>query len=109
MGFALADEAARRGAEVVLVAGPTSVAPPPVSELVRVRSAREMHAAVMARASADATSSSWPRPSPTTRPLPAPRPRRSKSAATCPLALERTPDILAELGARRGERAIARC
>ena len=39
-----------RGAEVTLVAGPTPVEPPAVAELVRVRSAREMHAAVMARA-----------------------------------------------------------
>ena len=50
MGFAIAAEAARRGAEVTLVAGPTTVEPPAVRELVRVRSAAEMHAAVMARA-----------------------------------------------------------
>ena len=50
MGFAIAAEAARRGAEVTLVAGPTSVEPPNVREIVRVRSAAEMHAAVMARA-----------------------------------------------------------
>src|SRR5216110_643276 len=50
MGFAIADEALRRGAHVVLVAGPTTVEPPAVKELVRVRSAAEMHAEVMARA-----------------------------------------------------------
>src|ERR1700730_15637678 len=50
MGFAIAGEAARRGAEVTLVAGPVSLDPPPVHELVRVRSAREMHAAVLQRA-----------------------------------------------------------
>src|SRR6185436_2164877 len=43
MGFAIALEAERRGAEVTLIAGPTSVTPPPVRELVRVRSAVEMH------------------------------------------------------------------
>src|SRR5439155_767825 len=48
MGFAIADEALRRGAQVTLVAGPTAVEPPPVQELVRVRSASEMHAAVIA-------------------------------------------------------------
>src|SRR6266436_2861710 len=48
MGFAIADEAMRRGAEVTLVAGPTALEPPPVRELVRVRSAAEMHAAVLA-------------------------------------------------------------
>ncbi len=49
MGFELAAEAERRGAHVVLVAGPTSVPAPVVSELVRVRTAAEMHDAVMAR------------------------------------------------------------
>src|SRR6187455_2897876 len=47
MGFALAAEAGRRGAEVTLVAGPTTVTPPPAGTLVRVRSAAEMHEAVM--------------------------------------------------------------
>src|SRR5438477_1961767 len=50
MGFAIAAEAQRRGGEVTLVAGPTTLEPPPVHELVRVRSAGEMHAAVLARA-----------------------------------------------------------
>ena len=52
MGFALAAEARRRGAHVTLVAGPTRVEPPAVDELVRVRSAAEMHAAVMRDADA---------------------------------------------------------
>src|SRR5512132_1577643 len=39
MGYAIAAEAARRGAEVTLVTGPTSLDPPPVHEIVRVRSA----------------------------------------------------------------------
>src|SRR5580658_3569282 len=52
MGFAIAGEAARRGAEVTLVAGPTSLDPPPVRELVRVRSAEQMHRAVLERADA---------------------------------------------------------
>src|SRR5438105_780237 len=42
MGFALADEAVRRGAEVTLVTGPTTIELPQVRELVRVRSAAEM-------------------------------------------------------------------
>src|SRR5438067_10877099 len=50
MGFAIAEEASRRGAQVLLIAGPTSVDPPAVAEIVRVRSAEEMHHAVMARA-----------------------------------------------------------
>ena len=54
MGFAIAAEAARRGAEVTLVAGPTAIEAPPVREVVRVRSAAEMHQAVLARADAHA-------------------------------------------------------
>src|SRR5499427_8325414 len=50
MGFAIAAEAMRRGADVTLVAGPTAVEPPPVREVIRVRSAVEMHDAVLARA-----------------------------------------------------------
>src|SRR5471030_499414 len=50
MGFAVAAEAARRGAAVTLIAGPTTAEVPVVQELVRVRSAAEMHAAVLARA-----------------------------------------------------------
>src|ERR1700674_4767870 len=50
MGFAIAAEAVRRGADVTLVAGPASLDPPPVLEWVRVRSAAQMHAAVLARA-----------------------------------------------------------
>lgn len=50
MGFALAREAQQRGAQVVLVSGPTALEPPPVSELVRVRSAADMHRAVLSRA-----------------------------------------------------------
>src|ERR1043166_5235280 len=50
MGFAIAAEAANRGADVSLIAGPSDVAIPPVREVVRVRSAEEMHRAVMERA-----------------------------------------------------------
>src|SRR5262249_46345634 len=51
MGFALAAEARRRGAVVTLVAGPTRLDPPVVDTVVRVRSADEMHEAVMRAAS----------------------------------------------------------
>ena len=50
MGYALAAEALRRGAAVTLVTGPTHLTPPHGAETITVRSAAEMHAAVMARA-----------------------------------------------------------
>src|SRR5215213_5886577 len=50
MGYALAAEAARRGARVLLVSGPSALAAPSNVETVRVRSAAEMHAAVVRQA-----------------------------------------------------------
>jgi len=102
MGFAIAAEAARRGAHVVLIAGPTAVDAPPVAELVRVRSARDMHDAVVARAShvdavvmaaavADYTRAGGAAQA------------KIEPAPSLALHLERTADILAELGRRRGD------
>ena len=100
MGFAVADEAMRRGAHVTLVAGPTAIEPPAVRELVRVRSAAEMHAAVLARADAmdvavlAAAVADY---------APAEREAQKvpKGGDTMTLVLKKTPDILADLGARR--------
>ncbi len=50
MGYALAAEALRRGADVTLVSGPTGLATPHGANVIAVRSAAEMHTAVMARA-----------------------------------------------------------
>ncbi|MGQ0543139.1 MAG: bifunctional phosphopantothenoylcysteine decarboxylase/phosphopantothenate--cysteine ligase CoaBC [Blastocatellia bacterium] len=47
MGFAVAEAAAARGAEVTVVAGVTTVDPPANINLIRAASAEEMHAAVM--------------------------------------------------------------
>ncbi len=50
MGYAVAEAAARRGAQVVLVSGPTALKPPAGVEFVSVRTTDEMRAAVEARA-----------------------------------------------------------
>jgi len=47
MGYAIATAALRRGAEVVLVSGPTAIAPPPGAVFVPVQSAEEMREAVL--------------------------------------------------------------
>lgn len=102
MGYALAAEAASRGARVVLVTGPSGLAPPEGVEVVRVRSATQMHAAVMpvvseadivimAAAVADYTPAAG-----------AADGKLEKTDAPLELRLTRTPDILAELGRRRG-------
>ena len=96
MGFALAAEARRRGAQVTLVAGPTRLDPPAADEIVRVRSAAEMHAAVMiAAARADvvimaAAVADYTPSDPGSRKLP-------KTDGPVTLTLQRTPDILADL------------
>ena len=99
-------EAARRGAEVTLVPARRPSTPPAVP-VVRVRSAREMHAAVIARAPPTPTSSSWRPRSPTTR-RPAARPTEDREGRTADVALERTPDILAD-SAAGGWRRRGRC
>jgi phosphopantothenoylcysteine decarboxylase/phosphopantothenate--cysteine ligase len=104
MGYAVAAEAVRRGARVILVSGPSTLAPPAGAELVRVRSAEQMHTVVqrhaadahivvMAAAVADYTPS---------RRAPG---KIEKSDAPLELSLVRTPDILAALGTARGSAA----
>lgn len=52
MGYAIARMAMLRGAQVTLVSGPTSIAPPPFVEVVPVVSAQDMFEAVSQRAEA---------------------------------------------------------
>ncbi len=49
MGYALAEEAQRRGARVILVSGPSSLRPPANCEIVPVVSSEEMRRAVLSR------------------------------------------------------------
>ncbi len=49
MGYAIAEAAAKRGATVSLVSGPTDLTPPPGTEFVRIETAEEMRRAVAAR------------------------------------------------------------
>lgn len=46
MGYAIAKNAMLRGAEVILVSGPVSIAPPPFVKVVSVKTAKEMFEAV---------------------------------------------------------------
>ncbi len=102
MGYAIAAEAARRGARVVLVSGPSQLPHPQGVEVIDVRSAGEMHRAVsqhaaeadvvvMAAAVADYTPDGGRAAG-----------KIEKADAPLELRLVRTVDILAELGRRRG-------
>jgi phosphopantothenoylcysteine decarboxylase/phosphopantothenate--cysteine ligase len=108
MGFAIAREAAARGAHVTLVVGPTALEPPPGVEVARVRSAREMHGAVLAHAArgdavvmAAAVADYAPAGGAVDRKI-----EKTEQGDHVTLRLERTPDILADLGARRDGRAL---
>lgn len=100
MGYAIARAAKRRGAEVVLVSGPSSVARPPGIAFVPVTTADEMHEAcvsyypqstlvIMAAAVADY------------------RPKKSyptkvkKEAASLSVDMERTEDVLKYMGRKK--------
>ncbi len=100
MGYALAAEAAHRGADVTLVSGPTTIETPPVREVVRVRSAAEMHEAVMTRA-ADAAVVIMAAAVADYTPIARAPQKLAKGDEPLTLMLKRTPDILADLGARR--------
>lgn len=50
MGYALANAALKAGAEVTLISGPVTLAAPANSDLIKVETAAQMHAAVMSRA-----------------------------------------------------------
>jgi phosphopantothenoylcysteine decarboxylase/phosphopantothenate--cysteine ligase len=106
MGFAVAREASRRGAGVTLVAGPTHLPDPPGVELVRVETAEEMLDAVTSRfEDADAVVKAaavadW-------RPKEQAEGKLKKDAGAPEIFLEPTPDILWELGERKGHRVLA--
>ncbi len=111
MGYAVAAEAMARGARVLLVTGPTVLEPLAGAEMIRVRSARQMHEAVTARVSmdgaggvdvvvmaaavADFTAGGGVRGS-----------KIPKDREELVLSLQRTRDILAELGHWRAGRSV---
>ncbi len=100
MGFALAAEAQLRGARVTLVAGPTRLEPPGVDTLVRVRSAGEMHEAVMT-AAVDADAVIMAAAVADYAPAQAASGKLVKGEGPMTLTLQRTRDILADLGSMR--------
>ena len=100
MGFALAEAARSRGAEVTVVAGVTSVAPPAGVRVVRAVSAEEMRATVMGeveRATVFVAAAAVADYRPAERA--ASKMKKSEEALT--LTLEPTPDILAEVARAR--------
>jgi phosphopantothenoylcysteine decarboxylase / phosphopantothenate---cysteine ligase len=100
MGYAIAAEASRRGAAVTLVTGPTTIAGPAVGELIKVRSAAEMHQAVMARAD-DMDIVVMAAAVADYAPVARAGQKVAKDGDTLTLVLQKTADILGDLGQRR--------
>jgi len=105
MGYSLAQAAAQRGAQVILVSGPVQLPEPAGVSVIHVRTAVEMRNAVMGHlegatiivksaAVADYHVSHVPQH------------KIKKTAARISLELDPTPDILAELGQKKGDRLL---
>lgn len=95
MGFAIAKAARARGADVTVVSGTTSVAPPPDVNVIQATTAEQMHRAVIERA-ADATIFIAAAAVADYAPTHSPK-KIKKSADVLELRLHRTPDILTEV------------
>jgi phosphopantothenoylcysteine decarboxylase/phosphopantothenate--cysteine ligase len=100
MGATIAAEARARGAEVTLVLGPGTVAPPPDVEVVRIETAEQLRAAVLGR-SAVADAVVMTAAVADFRPKAAAEVKLKKEHGVPEIVLEPTPDVLAELGERK--------
>jgi phosphopantothenoylcysteine decarboxylase/phosphopantothenate--cysteine ligase len=105
MGYALAEAALARGARVILISGPVRLTPPAGAETILVRTAAEMRqkvfenlepAGIVIKAAAVADFH-------VSKP---PGQKIKKTAARISLELDPTPDILAELGRKKGDRLL---
>ncbi len=100
MGYAIARAAMLRGAEVTLVSGPVQLEPPLFTDVVPVQTAAEMYEAVMSRAEGQdiiikaAAVADY-------RPADVSDEKVKKETGSLQIPLERTEDILQELGRRK--------
>ena len=100
MGYALAQAACRRGAQVLLVSGPSNLSCPPGVTLLRVQTAVDMYEAVLAHA-AEYTVIIKAAAVADFRPQTVSEHKVKKEEIAKALVLERNPDILQELGKRK--------
>lgn len=101
MGFAIAEAAAARGAEVTLVAGPVHLPSPPGVRRIDVRSAAQMHAAVLAALPADVYIGAAAVADFTPATVAAEKLKKRAGQDGMLLELVRTADILADVAAHR--------
>ena len=102
MGFAIAEAAKQRGAEVTLIAGITNTPPPHNVEIIRANSADEMHVAVMQHL-AEASIFIGAAAVADYRPVKRSPAKIKKTESSLSLELERTPDILRDVASAKQE------
>lgn len=105
MGYALAEAARARGADVVLVSGPVQLAPPAGVQLVQVTTTEQMYNAVISHLK-EATIVVKSAAVCDYRPSRVAEQKLKKAEQNLNLELEPTPDILAAVGAQKGSRLV---
>ena len=99
MGYALAESAQRRGAEVTLISGPTKLSTPDGVETIPVRSTREMSEAVMQKVSGSTVFIGCAAVADYRPAVQAEQKIKKNGQQTITLELEATEDIIAAVGA----------
>jgi phosphopantothenoylcysteine decarboxylase/phosphopantothenate--cysteine ligase len=105
MGYAVAEAAARRGAHVILVSGPTSLESPAGVERIDVQTADEMHRAVVDKVAA-CSIAIFAAAVADYRPAELNDQKIKRDKQSMSLSLEPTPDILASVARNKGDRFI---
>ena len=105
MGYAVAEAAARRGARVILVSGPTALDAPAGVERIDVRTAAEMYRAVLEKFP-DSSVAIFAAAIADYRPAEMLDQKIKRNKESFTLALEPNPDILATVAQNKGERLI---
>jgi phosphopantothenoylcysteine decarboxylase/phosphopantothenate--cysteine ligase len=105
MGYAIAEEAVARGARVILVSGPVSLPEPLGAEVIHVQTAAEMRKAVLDHLS-EATIVVKAAAVADYRVAEPASQKMKKTGIAMSLSLEPTPDILAEVSRKKGDRLL---
>ncbi len=105
MGYAVAEAAALRGAKVILVSGPVNLEAPAGVERIDVRTARDMHRAVVDRI-AGASIAILAAAVADYRPVEPHAEKIKKGDAALTISLEPTTDILAEVARNKGQKIV---
>ena len=105
MGYAVAEAALARGAEVTLVSGPVAISPPSGARTINVKSAKDMYEAVMANLES-ATIVVMAAAVADYRPARQADQKIKKNGSAFVLELEQTEDILAATGRIKGSRVV---